>query len=670
MSNSANRNLVAKSIEGISSYRNYVTNPYARENTSGWATYADAAGSQPVDGTGGSPNITLTRNTTTPLRLDADFLITKDAANRQGQGVSYDFTIDNADKNQNMAIVFDYSGSANFVSGLNSDVQVFIYDVTGANLLATDRASLLLGTGTYVTTFLATANTSYRLIFHIATTNANAWTVNFTGVNVATAKSVVGTNAAGPVISDWLNNLTFTTDNFGTITNSDFRYRRIGDSMEVDYNFRSGVSVAAAAAINLPSGYLIDTNKISSNTNATYVGLNFRSSTAPITIVSGDGAAVLFYDGSTNNKIFFAINTNNGTQWQKNAGTSVVDPANNQLCSGRFIVPIQSWTSNVAIANSGILRMSEILANGTRVTTTPAAIGEYRSQLRAGNTHTYSDTNGTPSPLPTAADGIKIWTPASFATADPSGQPSHYEIFVGKYKAVRPEFYPNSGRLGDINVETQFSAGTCYGLSYSYNPTTGIFSVYNYLNGTVTSTSTGISIDNQTNYQSTFFDLIVADNDFQIQLAGESAEVYVTAGNGRGSTSTTVRRFTNIRVNTGSAISYVDSATLGGVFTINVSGVYAIDYYDGTNAAALNTNFALTKNTSGAELSANPESGVPYPKLLGFMFNATSSSSASPVGFLHATINCNAGDTIRAQGSGTYVDAVDTVTWIRVTKIS
>jgi hypothetical protein len=57
-----------------------------------------------VDGTGGTANITFNRDITTPLREAADFLLVKDAANRQGQGVSYDFSIHNSDLNKTIII--------------------------------------------------------------------------------------------------------------------------------------------------------------------------------------------------------------------------------------------------------------------------------------------------------------------------------------------------------------------------------------------------------------------------------------------------------------------------------------------------------------------------------------------------------------------------------------
>ena len=63
-------------------------------------------------------------------------------------------------------------------------------------------------------------------------------------------------------------------------------------------------------------------------------------------------------------------------------------------------------------------------------------------------------------------------------------------------------------------------------------------------------------------------------------------EIIVTDGNGHGSTNTMIRRFTTTLVSVGTAITYADSATDGGSFTINTAGFYSIGYADGRSATA------------------------------------------------------------------------------------
>lgn len=67
------------------------------------------------------------------------------------------------------------------------------------------------------------------------------------------------------------------------------------------------------------------------------------------------------------------------------------------------------------------------------------------------------------------------------------------------------------------------------------------------------------------------------------KLVRSMVELY--GGNGMGSTNTVIRRFTTIKKNIGSDISYADSATLGNSFTINADGLYCMTYEDssGTN---------------------------------------------------------------------------------------
>ena len=67
--------------------------------------------------------------------------------------------------------------------------------------------------------------------------------------------------------------------------------------------------------------------------------------------------------------------------------------------------------------------------------------------------------------------------------------------------------------------------------------------------------------------------------------------VRLNTSNGYGSTNTLIRRFTNIVTNQGSDITYADSATLGGSFTINTTGVYAVSHTDaGTSCCGLSLN--------------------------------------------------------------------------------
>ena len=75
--------------------------------------------------------------------------------------------------------------------------------------------------------------------------------------------------------------------------------------------------------------------------------------------------------------------------------------------------------------------------------------------------------------------------------------------------------------------------------------------------------------------------------------------VRLNKANGYGSTNTKIRRFTNIVNNVGTDITYADSATLGGTFTINTAGVYSVSYSDQfTGASAMGVSIDSTQLTT------------------------------------------------------------------------
>ncbi len=81
-------------------------------------------------------------------------------------------------------------------------------------------------------------------------------------------------------------------------------------------------------------------------------------------------------------------------------------------------------------------------------------------------------------------------------------------------------------------------------------------------------------------------------------LTAPTSEVRVETGNGFGSTNTTCRRFTTTVTNTGSAITYADSAGNGATFTINTTGIYAIEVADRHGGGAGSKIVGISRNSS------------------------------------------------------------------------
>jgi hypothetical protein len=175
---------------------NYIENSDFESNAAGWSAYKDAAQAVVVDGTAGTPTgLTIARSTSSPLRGTGSGLIAKTAsASRQGEGASTPFTIDSADQAKVLEVSFDYTASANYVDG---DVRVYVYDVTNAAVIELSQRDLLANSGqaTYRGFFQAASNsTSYRLIYHVATSTTLAYDIKIDNVKVGPAQAIESGN--------------------------------------------------------------------------------------------------------------------------------------------------------------------------------------------------------------------------------------------------------------------------------------------------------------------------------------------------------------------------------------------------------------------------------------------------------------------------------------------
>lgn len=218
---------------------NYVTNPDAELDTSGWVAYNDGPSLNPVDGVGGTPTIALSRESSAPLFETGSFRVSKPASNCQGQGVSTDLlSIHASDAGRIWEFRFVYGVSANFVSG---DVTVHLYDKTNSQLIAVFSPSTLPYTepntkgvlrGLFAPNQAQAAAREFRAIVHISGTTATSWNLDFDSVEirpytqedaVITEKQVIGTPIRGQVAA-----LTSTGDWTTLFVRKDAPFTRLG----------------------------------------------------------------------------------------------------------------------------------------------------------------------------------------------------------------------------------------------------------------------------------------------------------------------------------------------------------------------------------------------------------------------------------------------------------
>jgi len=103
-----------------------------------------------------------------------------------------------------------------------------------------------------------TKTTSYCV--YIATTDQTTIASLPTPAQGAIVTAVRKSNTAlGSVISEWTS-YTPTFTGFGTPTNINFKWRRVGSSMEIKGTFTSGVATGVEARISIPEGYITTSN--------------------------------------------------------------------------------------------------------------------------------------------------------------------------------------------------------------------------------------------------------------------------------------------------------------------------------------------------------------------------------------------------------------------------
>jgi len=312
------------------------TNGQFESATTGWARYLDAAGIIPVDGTGGSPNASTTflRNATTPINGVADAILSKDDENRQGEGVSYDFTIDRGQTTSPAQITFTYKTPVAYQDGY---LGVFLYDKTNGALIRMSVENIPATYGSisqFLTTFIPSTSLEYRLIFHVITDTTTQWTFEVDNIQVG-QKNV----AVGAAIGNWID-FPVVIANTGTLAASNAQYRRVGSNMEVrGYLQKNGTAETVPGYVNVlfPTGFSLSPYSANLENGTWSKSVNTTASTiasGPCLITAG---GVLFRWLNLSNGVTGALS---GTQLEAN-----------QLISFSFSAPIAQWTSNVNMAS-------------------------------------------------------------------------------------------------------------------------------------------------------------------------------------------------------------------------------------------------------------------------------------------------------------------------------
>src|SRR5574343_204637 len=335
---------------------NYISNYDAESDTSGWSTFADAASTSLADGTGGSPNSTWTRTTSSPFRGTASFLFTKTTgASRQGEGVSYDFTIDSADTYKVLQGSFEY----NVASGtyVDEDMSVWIYDITNASMI--QPAPYKLQKVSTIATrfnfeFQTSSSTSYRFIIYVNSSTESSCTLKFDNFNIGPQAKLYGSP-----VTDWNTSWTPT----GTLSSNVTYYgkwRRVGDSMQIEGMISfSGDNTEGVDNITLPNGANLDTNKFSPVATGRAV---FGSARIYDSSTDQSYDAVVIYDTATSIR-FSRGDTTAGSATDTSSNRPITF-ASGDIIAFNAIVPILGWSSSTVMSHDASTRVVAAIITG------------------------------------------------------------------------------------------------------------------------------------------------------------------------------------------------------------------------------------------------------------------------------------------------------------------
>ena len=326
--------------------KNYLQDLYDGTSVTGISTYADAAASSPVDGTGGSPSISAAAlNTSTPLRGTSSQRLSKGAVNEQGEGWAIDFTVDRADYEggKPLIIQFRYKTSASYAS---SDIRMFVYDRDGAtllnvqdisnnsgNLLASSNTSLF--TGTF---YPNSSNNDYRLIFHITSTNASAYDIDVIDLSVGPDTVTPSAIVTEPVA------YTPTFVGLGSVTSINITSWRVGNTLRIAGNFTTGTCTATTATMTL--GFNGVSGGLTIATNPTAIALMGRGQNGSTTNPQIKNIVVLGTGGGTVlNFSFERTDAATSPLVAQNGNAAFIDSTKYSI---QVEVPIASWAASAA----------------------------------------------------------------------------------------------------------------------------------------------------------------------------------------------------------------------------------------------------------------------------------------------------------------------------------
>lgn len=385
---------------GGSGTKNYITDgDFENNNTTGWSLCtATMSGVNPTGtlSTFTAASITTFAATATnPLAGAYSLNVATSAAWTAGQGYcSSAYSIDREDRGRVLTFKFFneiVSGLSNLsVTGTTTNtLAIWIYDVTNGTWTQPSGCYGITGTGFRSGEFqLPTTCLSFRIVILAANASAGAASLTFDDFGVGPQVITQGTP-----VTDWASYSPATTGGVNTATILG-KWRRVGDTMEVvgSIEFFNTPTAFSFIGIGLPSGAVIDTNKLSPQTFA-----GDRIILGDVSILDSGLAIYRGFVSSSNTTAFnlYVERTSTGANPVSVGHTNIsnafpISFGNNDIINWRATFPIVGWSSNVQMSSDTDTR---VVAGAFSNIGAPQAIGT-STFTKINYNSTFKDSHG------------------------------------------------------------------------------------------------------------------------------------------------------------------------------------------------------------------------------------------------------------------------------------
>jgi len=533
--------------------------------------------------------------------------------------------VSNKFQNRLCKISFDVASNA-----LDGNLTLTIEDETNSSLLLTSEsiqpqeATVNSVKRSFTFTIPATCD-SLSYLFTAVSESGKLSYIDNVVIELVT-QTLIDTEIQIPVITEW-EAYTPTFQGLGTPTGVNFKYRRVGDSIEIQGKLTTGTTTGVELQIGLPFSYSIDTGKVDT---AKIVGTGYRTANTDanyIALATGGDTFLNMSLMATGTPSIYAPLLGNAAYGSGEA-------------AGVFAsIPIAGWTSTEAqtipLTQAALVQESDstfkgmgFVGNGS---TNTGVIRLSANILNYGDAITYASSITNGDTFTATRAGI-YHLHASIDTS--SGSPVHYYFTknASTLTAVSADSHPlsvkcsNTGYANTANDVTQVSG----------SPYCEVGDIIRFHCSAASATATNSNnYDILTiSYQGSLSQINASETD---KITIPTSELRFEGASARGGTATAIVKFDTMTKLRGDAFTIVNTAADGTVITMKKAG-------------RLNVSAAIAPSTFGhlCAISKNQttltSAAIPMSETIAMNYSHTSTFY---VNALAGTVDVVAGDAIR-----------------------